>query len=62
MITLTLTSALDWGGWLTPFLGCFNLRNDPVTTVEKYNIKNEIKSHDIDELYYIICTKIFNFL
>jgi len=33
--TLSLTSALDRGGWSTPRPGCFTLRKDPVTIVQE---------------------------
>jgi hypothetical protein len=32
--TLSLTSALGWGGWSTPRPGCFTPGNDPVPTIE----------------------------
>jgi len=33
--TLSLTSALDEGGWSTPRPGCFNPRKDPVPIVQE---------------------------
>ena len=33
--TLSLTSAPDVGGWLTPCLGRFNFGNDPVPIVQE---------------------------
>jgi hypothetical protein len=33
--TLSLTSALDGGGWLTPRSGFYNPENDPVTIVQE---------------------------
>ena len=33
--TLSLTSALDGGGWSTPFAGRFTPRNDPMPIVQE---------------------------
>jgi len=33
--TLSLTSALDRGGWSTPRTGCFTLEKDPVPIVQE---------------------------